>query len=102
MKNTPKSTTKEREWKERKKAVSIIPLGVSHLAVSYFGVPVRVRREHPSQGGYPHLALEGRVLGQRAVEVTLDLLRRHTALAHGRLHQMYVVTGMRGKIRHGV
>lgn len=66
-------------------------LGMSYLAVSYFGVPVRVRREHPPQGSDPRLALEGWVLGQRAVQVTLNLLCRHAALAHGCLHQMHVV-----------
>lgn len=75
---------------------------MSDLAVSYFGVPVGVGREHPPEGGDARLALEGRVLGQRAVQVALDLLRRHAALAHGRLHQMHVIPRVRGQIRRGV
>lgn len=70
-----------------------------HLAVSYFGVPVRVGGEHPAEGGYPGLALEGGVLGQRAVQVALDLLPCHAAPAHGGLHQVNVVAGVRGEIR---
>lgn len=64
----------------------MIPLGALHLAVSYFGVSVRIRSQHPPERCYPRLALEGRVLGQRAVEVTLNLLCHHTTLAHGGLH----------------
>lgn len=50
-----------------------------------------VSGEHPSERGDAGGVLEGGVVGQRAVEVALDLIRGQAALAHRLLHQLGVV-----------
>lgn len=63
----------------------------SHLAVADLGVAVGVSGQHPPERGDAGGVLEGRVVGQRAVEVALDLVRRQAALTHRLLHQLGVV-----------
>ena len=74
----------------------------AHLAVPDLGVPVRIGRQDSPQCCDARFVLEGRVLRQGAVQVPLYLLRHQAALSHGLLHQVAVVTGMRGKVRDGI
>lgn len=57
-------------------------LTVPHLAVADLGVAVGVGGEHPPERGDAGGILEGGVVGQRAVEVALDLVCGQAALAH--------------------
>lgn len=73
-----------------------------HLAVPNFGVPVGIGRQHSPQSSDPRLVLEGGVLRQGAVQVPLYLLCHQAALSHGLLHQVPIVTGVRGEVGHGI
>ena len=70
----------------------------TYLAVADVGVAEGIGGEHPSERGDAHLVLEGGVLGQRAVQVPLDLLRGQIAAAHGLLHQLGVITRVSGHL----
>ena len=69
-------------------------LSPSYLAVADGGVSESVGGQHPAEGRDPELILEGRVLGHRAVEVSLDLLCGQAVLPHGLLHQLGIVAGV--------
>ena len=73
----------------------------TYLAVADVGVAEGIGGEHPSERGDAHLVLEGGVLGQRAVQVPLDLLRGQVVLPHGLLHQILVVAGVGGHLIDG-
>ena len=74
----------------------------AHLAVPDLGVPVGIGRQDSPQRRDARFVLEGGVLRQGAVQVPLYLLRHQAALSHGLLHQVAIVTGMRGKVRDGI
>lgn len=68
---------------------------LQYLAVSDLGVAVSVGSEDPSQRCDAGGVLEGRMVGQRAVKVPLDLLCGQAALTHRLLHQAAVITLVR-------
>ena len=74
----------------------------AHLAVPDLGVPVGIGRQDSPQRCDARFVLEGGVLRQGTVQVPLYLLRHQATLSHGLLHQVAVVTRMRGKVRDGI
>lgn len=70
------------------------PTRLLYLTVSDFGVAVSVGGENTPQRSDASGVLEGRVVRQRAVKVSLNLLRGQAALAHRLLHQTAVVALM--------
>lgn len=60
---------------------------------------VSVRGQDAPESGDPSGVLEGGMVGQGAVQVTLDLVRGQVALTHRLLHQAGVVTLVRRQLR---
>lgn len=69
-----------------------------HLTVSDVWVSESVGGEDPAEGGDAHLVLKGRVLGERAVQISLYLLRGQVVFAHGLLHQVFIVSWVSGHL----
>lgn len=61
------------------------------LAVSDLRVAVGIRSEQTPQCGDARVVLEGRVVGQRSMQVALDLLCGQAAHAHGGLQQACIL-----------
>lgn len=78
------------------------PTRLLYLTVSDFGVAVSVGGEDAPQRSDAGGVLEGRVVRQRAVKVSLDLLRGQAALAHRLLHQVAVVALMGLQLRGSI
>lgn len=81
----------------RRKTERAIELA-AHLAVSDVWVSEGVGCEDPAQCGDAHLVLKGRVFGEGAVQVSLNLLGGQVVFAHGLLHQVLVVPGVGGHL----
>lgn len=79
-----------RQWEMRSPG-SANPL---YLTVADGGVSEGIGSQHPPEGSDPELILEGGVLGHRAVEISLYLLRGQTILPCGLLYQVGVVAGV--------
>lgn len=75
-----------------------LPLRFPHLTVSDLGVAVGVGGEDAAERGDAGGVLEGGMVGQRAVQVPLDLVGGQAALAHRLLHQAGVVALVRVQV----
>lgn len=71
-----------------------------HLAVADLGVPGGVGSEDSAQSRDASVALKGGVFWQRAVQVSLDLIRGQRACAQGLFDQLGVVTRVSGHVVH--
>lgn len=69
-----------------------------YLTVSDVWVSECIGCEDPAEGSDAHLILEGRVLGERAVQVPLNLLCCQVVFAHRLLNQVLVVSRVGGHL----
>lgn len=71
-----------------------------YLAVTDFRVSVRIGSQDSAQGRDSCVALECWVLGERAMQISLNLITCQRAAAHTLLQQPAVVPGVRGHVMY--
>ena len=71
---------------------------IKYLAVSNFGVPGSIGGEDSAQSRDSRVALKGWVLGERAVQVSFNLVGSQSARAQRLFNQLRVIAGVSGHV----